>query len=114
VNTFHSWRHTFRTRLAEAGVSDEIAKWLGGWTVDKTALRYDHDGRIAELAAAVEPGSRAGDGKARDAAEGLIAPLKDMFLKRKNAWVFLNNQFEGCAPKTIDMLREMMGRREGL
>ena len=56
--TFHSWRHTFRTRFAEAGVSDEIAKRLGGWTVDKTAMRYDHDGRIAELAAAVEAGAK--------------------------------------------------------
>jgi integrase len=59
-HTFHSWRHTFRTRLAEAGVSDEIAKRLGGWTVDKTALRYDHDGRVAELAAAVEAGATVG------------------------------------------------------
>ena len=59
-HTFHSWRHTFRTRLAEAGVSDELAKRLGGWTVDKTALRYDHDGRLAELAAAVEAGAKIG------------------------------------------------------
>ena len=55
--TFHSWRHTFRTRLSEAGVSDEIAKRLGGWTVDKTAMRYDHDGRISELKKAVEKAS---------------------------------------------------------
>ena len=55
-HTFHSWRHTFRTRLAEAGVSDELAKRLGGWTEDKTAMRYDHDGRIDELRAAVEKG----------------------------------------------------------
>ena len=39
-------------------MSDEIAKRLGGWTVDKTAMRYDHDGRIAELAAAVEAGAK--------------------------------------------------------
>jgi len=52
--TFHSWRHTFRTRLAEAGVSDEIARRLGGWTNDATAGRYDHDGRMAELRVAVE------------------------------------------------------------
>ena len=24
--TFHSWRHTFRTRLSEAGVSDDLAR----------------------------------------------------------------------------------------
>jgi integrase len=58
--TFHSWRHTFRTRLAEAGVSDEIAKRLGGWTEDATAMRYDHDGRIEELRAAVQRGAAAG------------------------------------------------------
>ena len=61
--TFHSWRHTFRTRLAEAGVSDEIAKRLGGWTVDKTAMRYDHDGRLGELAVAVEAAAKSGGGK---------------------------------------------------
>ena len=52
--TFHSWRHTFRTRLSEAGVSDDLAKRLGGWTEDATAARYDHAERIAELRAAVE------------------------------------------------------------
>ncbi len=52
--TFHSWRHTFRTRLAEAGVSDDIAKRLGGWTQDKTAERYDHADRLEEIRKAVE------------------------------------------------------------
>jgi len=52
--TFHSWRHTFRTRLAEAGVSDEIARRLGGWTNDGMALHYDHDGRLADLRKAVD------------------------------------------------------------
>jgi len=54
AHTFHSWRHTFRTRLSEAGVSDDLAKRLGGWTEDATAARYDHAERIAELRAAVE------------------------------------------------------------
>lgn len=52
-HTFHSFRHTFRTRLAEAGVSSDIAKKLGGWTNDKMAAHYDHSKRIAELRAAV-------------------------------------------------------------
>lgn len=52
--TFHSWRHTFRTRLAEAGVSDDLAKKLGGWTQDATAARYDHATRLEELRTAVE------------------------------------------------------------
>ena len=51
--TFHSWRHTFRTRLSEAGVSDDIAKRLGGWTDDKTVQRYDHAERLDELRAAI-------------------------------------------------------------
>ena len=52
--TFHSWRHTFRTRLSEAGVSDDLAKRLGGWTEDATAARYDHAEHVEELRAAVE------------------------------------------------------------
>jgi len=54
AHTFHSWRHTFRTRLSEAGVSDDLAKRLGGWTEDATAARYDHAERVEELRAAVE------------------------------------------------------------
>jgi len=59
-HTFHSWRHTFRTRLSEAGVSDDLAKRLGGWTEDSTSARYDHAERIAELRAAVEKASDPG------------------------------------------------------
>jgi len=40
---FHSWRHTFRTRLAAAGVPADVARKLGGWTQEATAARYDHD-----------------------------------------------------------------------
>ena len=53
VYTFHSWRHTFRTRLGDAGVSKDIAKRLGGWTNDTMADHYDHSQRIEELRAAV-------------------------------------------------------------
>lgn len=52
--TFHSWRHTFRTRLSEAGVADDTAKRLGGWTEDATAALYDHADRIPEIRAALE------------------------------------------------------------
>lgn len=51
--TFHSWRHTFRTRLAEAGVSDDLARRLGGWTNLAMASHYDHAERLAELRQAV-------------------------------------------------------------
>ena len=54
LRAFHSWRHTFRTRLSEAGVSDDLAKRLGGWTDDATAARYDHAERVEELRTAVE------------------------------------------------------------
>lgn len=57
AHTFHSWRHTFRTRLSEAGVADEIAKRLGGWRKDETAERYDHATRMTELQAAVDAGA---------------------------------------------------------
>jgi len=40
--------------LAEAGVSDDLAKRLGGWTSETTAARYDHAARIDELRRALE------------------------------------------------------------
>lgn len=51
--TFHSWRHTFRTRLADAGVSDEAARRLGGWTNLGMAAHYDHSKHLPELRAAI-------------------------------------------------------------
>ena len=52
--TFHSYRHTFRTRLKEAGVPDELAKELGGWTQDKTLARYNHADETEKLRAQME------------------------------------------------------------
>ena len=57
--TFHSWRHTFRTRLAEAGVSNDLAKRLGGWTQDATVQRYDHADKTEEIRQALESTSSA-------------------------------------------------------
>ena len=71
--TFHSWRHTFRTRLSEAKVSSELAKKLGGWTVDKTAERYDHAERVEELRAAVEAAD--GQGTESPAANATASPV---------------------------------------
>ena len=51
--TFHSFRHYFRTRLAAAGVSDDVAMRLGGWTQRNTAARYDHDDHREQLADAI-------------------------------------------------------------
>lgn len=56
--TFHSWRHTFRSRLAEAGVSTETAMRLCGHTNEATSRHYDHDAHHAENAAAVEAAAR--------------------------------------------------------
>lgn len=53
-HTFHSWRHTFRTRLAEAGVSDDMARRLGGWTNLEMAGHYDHAKRLTEMREAIE------------------------------------------------------------
>lgn len=51
--TIHSWRHYFRTRLSEAGVADDTAMRLGGWTVRNTAARYDHAERLDEMRDAI-------------------------------------------------------------
>ncbi|MGN0847928.1 MAG: tyrosine-type recombinase/integrase [Kiritimatiellia bacterium] len=53
VYTFHSWRHTFRTRLAEAGVSDAVAARFG-WTNLTMSAHYDHATHIDEMRAAVD------------------------------------------------------------
>lgn len=50
--TFHSWRHTFRTRLGEAGVPDEVAARFG-WTNLAMSRHYDHAGHEAEMLDAV-------------------------------------------------------------
>ena len=52
--TFHSWRHTAATRMAEAGVSKEVRKSMLGHTTDEMAERYDHDQHMAEKRAAVD------------------------------------------------------------
>lgn len=73
-HTFHSWRHTFRTRLAEAGVPDEIARRLGGWTNLRMSAHYDHASHLVEMREAIaaiggtseRPGARApGTGQRR-------------------------------------------------
>ena len=48
--TFQCWRHTFRTRMSEAGVPQEIAMVLGGWTRPETAGLYSHDWGALEKA----------------------------------------------------------------
>jgi integrase len=50
--SIHCWRHTFRTRLAEAGVSQDVAMKLGGWTDARTAEIYNHD--LSRARAAIE------------------------------------------------------------
>ena len=46
---FHSWRHTFRSQLGEASVSDETANRFGGWTAPKMGAHYDHSAHLAEM-----------------------------------------------------------------
>ena len=38
--------------------------------------------------------------------DALVTMLKDIKVRRQTAWVFANNHFEGCAPLTIDRIRE--------
>jgi integrase len=41
--SFHCWRHTFATRLSEAGIDKDTRMALGGWTVGETERIYNHD-----------------------------------------------------------------------
>lgn len=50
--TFHCWRHTFDTRLAEAGVSQEVRMEMTGHTVKETERIYNHDQTRLEKAIA--------------------------------------------------------------
>lgn len=51
--TFHSWRHTANTRMAEAGVPSAVRQMICGWTSDAMARHYDHAKHLKELAEAV-------------------------------------------------------------
>ena len=48
--TFHCLRHTFATRLAEAGVPEDVRMQLCGHTVRETARKYNHDTTNARAA----------------------------------------------------------------
>ena len=52
--TFHSWRHTMRSRLGEAGADIQTAKLLLGHTSDAMSLHYDHADHIEEMRTAIE------------------------------------------------------------
>lgn len=52
-HTFHSWRHTANSRMAEAGISSEVRRMLCGWTNDDMARHYDHAKHLKELQEAV-------------------------------------------------------------
>ncbi len=53
-HTFHSWRHTFRSRLGAAGVGTETAMRLCGHTTREMSAWYDHADHIEEMREAVE------------------------------------------------------------
>jgi len=38
-----------------------------------------------------------------------LGMLTDLKARRRNTWVFVNNHFEGCAPLTIERIRERIG-----
>ena len=51
--SFHSWRHTANSRMAEAGISSEVRRMICGWTNDDMARHYDHAKHLKELQEAV-------------------------------------------------------------
>lgn len=53
AHTFHSWRHTANSRMAEAGVPSEVRQMLCGWTSDEMAKHYDHSKHLKELREAI-------------------------------------------------------------
>ena len=53
--SFHCWRHTFDTRLSEAGVDQETRMAMTGHTVKETEKIYNHDwGRFEKAIAAMK------------------------------------------------------------
>lgn len=57
-HTFHSWRHTFRTRLGEAEVPIETAMDLCGHMTRQMSRRYDHSDHMDAKRAAVEAAAK--------------------------------------------------------
>lgn len=51
--TFHSFRHTANSRMAEAGIPSATRQMICGWTNAGMARHYDHARHMAEMAAAV-------------------------------------------------------------
>ncbi len=51
--TFHSFRHTANSRMAEAGVPSATRQMICGWTNAGMAKHYDHARHLAEMAEAV-------------------------------------------------------------
>lgn len=40
--------------------------------------------------------------------DALAGVLKQQVARGRKAWVFVNNHFEGCAPRTIDRIKQRM------
>ena len=57
-HTFHSWRHTMRTRLGEAEVPIETAMEICGHLTQEMSRRYDHADHIDAKRAAVEAAAK--------------------------------------------------------
>ena len=51
---FHSFRHTFRSMLGEAGVADATANRFGGWKAPRMGAHYDHAAHLDEMRAAID------------------------------------------------------------
>lgn len=54
THTFHTWRHTLRTRMAEGRVDMATAKEICGHRTDAMSAHYDHDQHLDAKRAALE------------------------------------------------------------
>jgi len=41
--------------------------------------------------------------------DALAEVVKGLMKRKRNVWLFANNHFEGCAPLTIERLRQRLG-----
>lgn len=57
THTFHTWRHTLRTRMAEGRVDTATAKEICGHTTDAMSAHYDHDQHLEAKRAALAAAS---------------------------------------------------------
>lgn len=88
-------------------VFDLYAKFADQLT-DETIVRFHGPDPEAMEARAGKDWSRIIE--PRDAElDALAGMLKNMVLRKRKGWVFVNNHYEGCAPRTLEKIKVRMG-----